>query len=45
MWEERVRDFVGGEENMVGLQEGCSKQISKGVVFAGKVEDGCVGDA
>lgn len=38
-------NFVGGEEDVVRLQEGCGEEIAEGVVFAGEVKDGRVGDA
>lgn len=43
--EQRVRDLVGGEDDVVVLEEALGDKVTERVVFAVEGEDGCVGDA
>lgn len=43
--EEGVRDFIGGEDNVVRVEEGGREEVAESMVFAGEDEDGGVGEA
>lgn len=43
--EERVRDLVAGEEDVLGLHELCAEEVAEGVVFLVEGEHRCVRDA
>ena len=42
--EQRVRDFVGGEEDVGRLCEFGAEEVGEGVIFLVEGEDSCVGD-
>lgn len=43
--EKRVRDFVGGEEDLGRLDEACAEEVAESVVFLVKSEDCGIGHA
>jgi hypothetical protein len=43
--EEGVRDFIGGEENVVRVKESGGEEVAEGVVFAGEGEDSGIREA